>query len=66
MTQKGRQERVRMRLERWRLLGGNLLTLLSIPLALSPNILDAIGTVGIVKELMEIWPNKVCDITPSL
>jgi len=37
MTQKGRQERVRMRSERWRLLGGNLLMSLSMPLALSPN-----------------------------
>jgi len=37
MTQKGRQERVRMRSERWRLLGGNLLTSLSMSLALSPN-----------------------------
>jgi len=37
MTQKRRQERVRMRSERWQLLGGNLLTSLSMPLALSPN-----------------------------
>jgi len=37
MTQKGRQERMRMRSERWWLLGGNLLTSLSMPLALSPN-----------------------------
>jgi len=22
--------------------------------------------VGIVEELVEIWPNEVCDITPSL
>ena len=26
----------------------------------------AIETVRINEELMEIWPNKVCDITPSL
>ena len=26
----------------------------------------AIETMGIVKELMEIWLNEVCDITPSL
>jgi len=36
MSQKGKQERVRMQSERWRLLGGNLLTSLSMPLALSP------------------------------
>jgi len=30
-----------MRSERWRLLGGNLLTSLSIPLALSPYICDS-------------------------
>ena len=38
MSQKGRQERVRMRSERWWLLGGNLLTSLSMPLVLSPYI----------------------------
>jgi len=26
----------------------------------------AIETVRIDEELMEIWPNEVCDITPSL
>jgi len=36
MSQKGKQERVRMQSERWWLLGGNLLTSLSIPLVLSP------------------------------
>jgi len=29
-------------------------------------LLGAIETVRIVEELMEIWPNEVCDITPSL
>jgi len=36
MSQKGKQERVRMRSERWQLLGGNLLASLNIPLALFP------------------------------
>jgi len=45
MTQKERQERVRMRSERWRLLGGNLLTSLSMPLALSPNRKGSFGLI---------------------
>ena len=50
MSQKGRQERVRMRSVRRRLLGGNLPTLLSILLEISPysqvlNTIPGFGTV---------------------
>jgi len=52
MSQKGRQERVRMRSVRRRLLGGNLPTLLSILLEISPysqvlNTIPGFGTVSL-------------------
>jgi len=46
MSQKGKQEKVRMQSERWQLLGGNLLTSLSIPLALFPYSYITKGTAG--------------------
>ena len=52
MSQKGRQERVRMRSVRRRFLGGNLPTLLSILLEISPysqvlNTIPGFGTVSL-------------------